>query len=167
MFFGYHKFKYWYILEIAYGLIFLVTNIITTINIKNLGLDTASDILIGISLGILAIETVLYIFMIKKEMFKEELLGKFSHYFVVEVNNRAVAYMGMWSLSGEGHITNIAVAKNERRKGYAKALLIHFINMIITRFNFVFFSNQFDMYSLYFHISLPIVLFSLYPLYDS
>ena len=64
-----------------------------------------------------------------EEMFKEELLGKFSHYFVVEVNNRAVAYMGMWSLSGEGHITNIAVAKNERRKGYAKALLIHFINM--------------------------------------
>lgn len=72
MFFGYHKFKYWYILEIAYGLIFLVTNIITTINIKNLGLDTASDILIGISLGIIVIETVLYIFMIKKEMFKEE-----------------------------------------------------------------------------------------------
>jgi len=67
-----------------------------------------------------------------EEMFKEELLGKFSHYFVVEVNNRAVAYMGMWSLSGEGHITNIAVAKNERRKGYAKALLIHFINMAKT-----------------------------------
>lgn len=72
MFFGYHKFNYWYVLEIIYGLIFLVINIITTINIKKIGLDKASDILIGISLGVLAIETVLYIFMFKKKMFTQE-----------------------------------------------------------------------------------------------
>ncbi len=64
-----------------------------------------------------------------EKMFKEEISGKFSHYFVAIVDNHAVAYMGMWSLSGEGHITNIAVAKNYRRCGIAKALISHFIEI--------------------------------------
>lgn len=64
-----------------------------------------------------------------EKMFKEEISGKFSHYFVAIVDNHAIAYMGMWSLSGEGHITNIAVAKNYRRCGIAKALISHFIEI--------------------------------------
>lgn len=72
MVFGYHKLSFWYILEISYGLIFLVLNIITTINIRKLGIDTASDILIGISFGVLVIEALLYLFMFKKNKFKEE-----------------------------------------------------------------------------------------------
>ncbi len=64
-----------------------------------------------------------------EKMFQEEICGKFSHYFVVEENNHAVGYMGMWALSGEGHITNIAIGKAFRKKGYAKALLTHFINI--------------------------------------
>lgn len=64
-----------------------------------------------------------------EKMFKEEISGKFSNYYVAEKNGRAVAYMGMWSLSGEGHITNVAVAKNERRQGIAKALISHFIEI--------------------------------------
>lgn len=64
-----------------------------------------------------------------KEMFCEEIEGKFSRYFVAEEGGRAVAYMGMWSLSGEGHITNVAVAKASRGKGYAKALIKHFTDI--------------------------------------
>lgn len=64
-----------------------------------------------------------------EKMFIEEISGKFSHYYVVEEDARAVAYMGMWSLSGEGHITNLAVAKDCREKGYAKALIAHFIEI--------------------------------------
>ncbi|MBQ3181906.1 MAG: ribosomal protein S18-alanine N-acetyltransferase [Clostridia bacterium] len=64
-----------------------------------------------------------------EKMFKEEISGKFSHYYVAIVDNHAVAYMGMWSLSGEGHITNIAVAKDYRRRGIAKALILHFIEI--------------------------------------
>lgn len=64
-----------------------------------------------------------------EKMFKEELGGKFSHYYVAEVDGRAVGYMGMWSLSGEGHITNIAISTSHRKKGYAKALLSNFINI--------------------------------------
>ena len=62
-------------------------------------------------------------------MFMSEIAGKFAHYFVAEESGHAVGYMGMWTLSGEGHITNIAVAKDSRRRGFAKALLTHFINI--------------------------------------
>lgn len=62
-------------------------------------------------------------------MFMSEITGKFAHYFVAEEDNHAVAYMGMWALSGEGHITNIAVAKDYRGRGFARTLLNHFINI--------------------------------------
>ena len=61
-----------------------------------------------------------------EEMFKEEISGRFSHYYVAEIDGHAVGYMGMWSLSGEGHITNVAVAREYRRRGIAKALISHF-----------------------------------------
>ena len=64
-----------------------------------------------------------------EKMFKEEISGRFSHYYVAEENGRAIAYMGMWLLSGEGHITNVAVSKNYRRRGIAKALISHFIEI--------------------------------------
>lgn len=64
-----------------------------------------------------------------EKMFYEELSGRFSHYYVVEIDNHAIAYMGMWSLSGEGHITNVAVSPMYRRKGIAKALISHFIDI--------------------------------------
>ena len=64
-----------------------------------------------------------------EKMFEEEITAKLSRYYVAEEEGCAVGYMGMWCLSGEGHITNIAVGKNYRRKGYAKALLSHFIEI--------------------------------------
>ncbi len=64
-----------------------------------------------------------------ENMFKEEISGKFAHYYVAEADGVAVAYMGMWALSGEGHITNVAVSQNHRRRGFAKALIEHFINI--------------------------------------
>ncbi len=64
-----------------------------------------------------------------EQMFKEELSGKFAHYFVAEEDGHAVGYMGMWALSGEGHITNVAVGKDYRRQGFARALISHFIDI--------------------------------------
>lgn len=58
-----------------------------------------------------------------EKMFLEELSGKFSVYRAAVEDGRAVGYMGMWLLAGEGHITNIAVAKNFRCRGLGSALM--------------------------------------------
>lgn len=60
-------------------------------------------------------------------MFREELAGKFSVYRVAVVEHTAVAYMGMWILADEGHITNVAVGKAYRRRGIAASLIDDFI----------------------------------------
>ena len=64
-----------------------------------------------------------------EKMFEEEISGKFSVYRVVVEDGKAIAYMGMWVLADEGHITNIAVSKNYRRQGVASLLLKDFINL--------------------------------------
>lgn len=60
-------------------------------------------------------------------MFQEEMDGKFSVYRVAIVEEKAVAYMGMWILADEGHITNVAVGKAYRRQGIGGALIDDFI----------------------------------------
>lgn len=64
-----------------------------------------------------------------EQMFLEELSGKTAVYRVAVENGRAVGYMGMWILADEGHITNVAVAKDFRRQGIAAALVEDFIRL--------------------------------------
>ena len=64
-----------------------------------------------------------------EKMFLEELSGKFSVYRAAVEDGQAVGYMGMWLLAGEGHITNIAVAKNFRCRGLGSALMDDFISL--------------------------------------
>lgn len=44
-------------------------------------------------------------------------------YLVCSVNGEIAGYCGMWTVFGEGNITNVAVAEKFRGKGYGKALL--------------------------------------------
>lgn len=60
-------------------------------------------------------------------MFLGELAQKASMYRVAEENGNIVGYMGMYHVADEGHITNVAVAKKFRRKGFASALIAHFL----------------------------------------
>lgn len=60
-------------------------------------------------------------------MFLGELAQKASVYRVAEENGNIVGYMGMYHVADEGHITNVAVAKKFRRKGFASALIAHFL----------------------------------------
>ncbi|QUI24917.1 ribosomal protein S18-alanine N-acetyltransferase [Vallitalea pronyensis] len=53
--------------------------------------------------------------------FREELEGnKHSLYVVIEEEGEILAYGGLWSIVGEGHITNIAVKKGFRGRGFGK-----------------------------------------------
>lgn len=64
-----------------------------------------------------------------KEMFLEELNGRFSVYRVAVENEKAVGYMGMWILADEGHITNVAVGRGFRGRGFGDALVLDFIRI--------------------------------------
>lgn len=77
---------------------------------------------------ILRVEKESFLHPWTENMFREEISGRFSRYRVAEVEKNAVAYMGMWVLADEGHITNVAVAKDYRRRGIAKALISDFIS---------------------------------------
>ncbi len=46
-----------------------------------------------------------------------------THFFVYEINNKAVGYVGLSTVLDEGYITNIAVLPEFRKKGIATALL--------------------------------------------
>jgi N6-L-threonylcarbamoyladenine synthase len=60
-----------------------------------------------------------------KEAFLSELLDNDkAYYMVAKVDNRPVAYIGVWIVAGEGHITNIAVHPNYRRKGIGRRLML-------------------------------------------
>ncbi len=76
---------------------------------------------------ILKVENECFLHPWTENMFKEEISGRFSRYRVAEIDGNAVGYMGMWVLADEGHITNVAVAKDFRRRGIAKALISDFV----------------------------------------
>ena len=58
------------------------------------------------------------------ESFEKEItINKAAHYFVIEVSNKVVGYMGIWKILDEGHITNIAIDPSYRGKRYGAELL--------------------------------------------
>ncbi len=58
------------------------------------------------------------------ESFEKEItINKAAHYFVIEVSNTVVGYMGLWKIFDEGHITNIAIDPEYRGKRYGSTLL--------------------------------------------
>ncbi|MDD3214255.1 MAG: ribosomal protein S18-alanine N-acetyltransferase [Eubacteriales bacterium] len=46
-----------------------------------------------------------------------------ARYLVAEENGEIIAYAGAWMIFDEGHITNVAVRKDQRGKGIGKAIM--------------------------------------------
>lgn len=44
-------------------------------------------------------------------------------YLVGEIGGQVIGYAGMWKILDEGHITNVAVDPNHRKKGIGKAMV--------------------------------------------
>ena len=58
-----------------------------------------------------------------KRAFEQELENKLAIYVVAVEDGRVIGYGGMWHVVTEGHITNIAVHRDHRRRGIGDALV--------------------------------------------
>ena len=58
-----------------------------------------------------------------EQSFAEEFENDLAVYFIAEQCGNLIGYIGFWRIIDEGHITNIAVSPDFRRKGIATALL--------------------------------------------
>ena len=58
-----------------------------------------------------------------KKSFYDELANKNAYYFTAQVDGKTAGYCGLWHIVNEGHITNIAVARDYRRNGIGRALV--------------------------------------------
>lgn len=59
-----------------------------------------------------------------REAFWEEASQEAAYYLLALEDGEVVGYVGIWLLGEEGHITNVAVAPEMRRRGIARALLL-------------------------------------------
>lgn len=58
-----------------------------------------------------------------REQIEKELENEKATYFCAEDDGKTIGYIGVWSIAGEGNITNIAVHPDYQRKGIGFALL--------------------------------------------
>ncbi len=69
------------------------------------------------------IETVCFSHPWTKEDFIEETENPNAHFLVAVTEDKAVGYIGIQEIYGEGSVTNVAVLPEFRRNGIAKALI--------------------------------------------
>ncbi|MDD6466787.1 MAG: ribosomal protein S18-alanine N-acetyltransferase [Erysipelotrichaceae bacterium] len=78
---------------------------------------------------VLELEEQLFTSTWKEDDFRYELLeNPFSQMWVIE-EDKIIGYLGVWILFEQGQITNLAIDPSYQRKGYAKQLLNHGIQM--------------------------------------
>lgn len=59
-----------------------------------------------------------------EEAFRQELEeNNLAFYVVAELKEKVVGYAGLWAILDEGHITNVAVAPEHRKKGIGHAVV--------------------------------------------
>lgn len=58
-----------------------------------------------------------------EQAFEDEMKNPLAVYFTIKENGRCIGYCGFWNVSGEGGITNVAVAQEYRKKGAGTMLI--------------------------------------------
>ena len=62
-----------------------------------------------------------------EQAFIDETENELANYIIAEDNGTVIGYVGYWKVVDEGHITNIAVSPDYRRKGIASEMLSRII----------------------------------------
>jgi ribosomal-protein-alanine N-acetyltransferase len=79
--------------------------------------------------GVMCVERSAYVAPWRLEDFYRELtLNQLAHYFVAEQNREIVAFVGIWLMVDEAHITNIAVVREQRGKKIGEQLLLFILD---------------------------------------
>lgn len=73
--------------------------------------------------GIMEIEKDSFAIPWSRGAVEKELSNKFAIYVVAVEKGKVLGYGGMWHVVNEGHITNIAVHKDYRRKGIGELII--------------------------------------------
>jgi len=69
----------------------------------------------------------------KDSLEKDAIENKMSIYLVALEDEKVVGYAGMWHVVTEGHITNVAVSPDFRRRGIADMLLTELTNIAVKK----------------------------------
>ncbi|MDR1912922.1 MAG: ribosomal protein S18-alanine N-acetyltransferase [Clostridiales bacterium] len=75
-----------------------------------------------------SIETATFPIPWSRREFEKELNNDMAVYFIACKQSEVVGYAGMWHIVNEGHIVNIAVRGNERRRGIGSLLVRRLID---------------------------------------
>lgn len=79
---------------------------------------------------IMIVENLSFTIPWSREAFLEEISrNKFAIYLSARVNGKVVGYAGLWSVCGEGHITNVAVHPEFRGNGVGSKLLESLVDL--------------------------------------
>ena len=68
-----------------------------------------------------------------RESFWEEAAQEAAYYLLALDDGEIIGYVGVWLLGEEGHITNVAVAPEMRRRGVGAALLAELMRIALGR----------------------------------
>lgn len=72
---------------------------------------------------VIKIENEIFSLPWKKDDFLRSIKNQANIYLVVELEEAIVGYCGLWGIVDEGHINNVAVAKEHQNKGIAYKML--------------------------------------------
>ena len=73
---------------------------------------------------LMAIENEAFNLPWSRQSYEAELLNQWATYLVCDYEGELAAYIGMWTVFEEAHITNVAVAKRFRGRGMGQALML-------------------------------------------
>lgn len=78
--------------------------------------------------GMAALDQICFTIPWSEESFSHEILkNNLAFYIVAETEQRLIGYVGAWMILDEGHITNVAVHPDFRKRGIGKAMLSVFL----------------------------------------